>query len=481
MSKSVSDFLNIEAEAFEASGAFDAVLDVDARFYIDPHLLASSTAEEFAGAYEKVKKHFGDILRLLSHSKVRGDSMWRQAERLFSFSEFGGLCIGYSSGGTSGSGLGATFRERILQTAKEVTDAGIVDPAIFELVGILEEGIGCDRISDMVANIIAENILHYSQRVFAGFGATMSEFRYKSTVYQVPTNPYSGSWLLLVPRDVLRPLPIARSFDDIETVCEHNRLLRQRVNELIGLAFRGRRQRPSPGAKKRVLRRALMSDPDMLREVIEIYKEGPAVPYDFTKDPVGEANWHREARKLAAANPLQVSLPAEPLTEELLKVVLKICGKFKSIVEDNGVLHLLYEARNKPKHEAAAQKLFYAVADCYCEANGLDLSPETNSGRGPVDFKFSKGYADRILVEVKLTTNTRLLHGLQTQLAEYQKAERAVHAIFLVIDVAGGSPTRLQEVQDVIRLAQANGQQLPHVVFVDARPKVSASRYLAAE
>jgi len=32
----------------------------------------------------------------------------------------------------------------------------------------------------------------------------------------------------------------------------------------------------------------------------------------------------------------------------------------------------------------------------YCQANNLDLSPESDAGRGPVDFKISQGFNDKI-------------------------------------------------------------------------------------
>lgn len=106
----------------------------------------------------------------------------------------------------------------------------------------------------------------------------------------------------------------------------------------------------------------------------------------------------------------------------------------------------------------------FGIADAYCEANNLDLSRESNAGRGPVDFKVSKGYSNR-----------QLLHGLTKQIEAYQNAEKSRVAVYLVLDVAGPRG-RLTSLKNHIRTQRAAGARLPEVLFVDARSKPSASR-----
>ena len=40
-----------------------------------------------------------------------------------------------------------------------------IDPALFELLGVFQEDIGCDRVSDLITFILSEEILQYTQRV----------------------------------------------------------------------------------------------------------------------------------------------------------------------------------------------------------------------------------------------------------------------------------------------------------------------------
>ncbi|MBV5349814.1 hypothetical protein JZU71_01240, partial [bacterium] len=68
----------------------------------------------------------------------------------------------------------------------------------------------------------------------------------------------------------------------------------------------------------------------------------------------------------------------------------------------------------------------FGIASSYCIANDLDISPESDAGRGPVDFKFSNGSKGKVLVEIKLTSNNQLQHGFESQLPIYMKAEGAI-------------------------------------------------------
>ena len=92
------------------------------------------------------------------------------------------------------------------------------------------------------------------------------------------------------------------------------------------------------------------------------------------------------------------------------------------MVENKGLWKELWDENGKPRKEKASQRLFFAVAYSYCKANNIDLTPEADSGNGPVDFKLSQGFDSKLVVEVKLSTNGRLVHGYEKQLEIYKKA-----------------------------------------------------------
>ncbi len=472
MPVSISQHVGVAAKRFDQTGAFDAILDVDSKLFIDPHLLPSSGAPELSTSYGRVKKRFRDVLKLLEKSKQEGDAFWRAAFTLFYFPELEGLCIGYSAKGTRGSGMGPELRKRILRTAQEIIDEGIKDTEIFELVGLFEEDVGPDRISDMVGRIVIDDLQKYTERILHGLKVKTS--RVRDTSYQSIHNPYNGKPLILVPADILRDLPIANDWTEIDYVCQFNAALRHRVNALIGTTWK----QATRAVKKADLRSVLLSHPDALRDLIESYKQKPAATYDYVSDRSGEVIWFRVSRQYAKDFPLEIKLPARPTALDIEVAVRTICEKFKDLIENNALSSLLYDSAGKPKKEEAAQKLFYGIADSYCEANNLDLSREANAGRGPVDFKVSKGYKGRVVVEAKLTTNKLLLHGFEVQIGEYQKAEKTKTAMYLVIDVSGGSESRVTKLKTLIRKSKDDGLRVPEVIFVDGIPKLSASKYI---
>ena len=105
----------------------------------------------------------------------------------------------------------------------------------------------------------------------------------------------------------------------------------------------------------------------------------------------------------------------------------------------------------------------------------MDISPEADSGAGPVDFKFSDGYEAKVLVEIKLSTNPKLLHGYEKQLEAYKKAESSMSAIYLVIDL--GNITRKRKDLFALRESmKAQGKSVSEIIIVDGARKVSASR-----
>ena len=288
--------------------------------------------------------------------------------------------------------------------------------------------------------------------------------------FQLPQDPASvADYLLLVPKDVLRDLPTAFSWEDIDIVCAHNAALRAKMNQLIGETWR----QAIVALKKEQLRDALIKNPDAMRDLLEQYRGKPLQPYDFRRDVLGEMLWPETGQLFASQYPLTLPKVTADNVEETVR---KICEQFRKLVEDNGLSRLFWADDGSLRHERFAQLLYFAVADCYCRASNVDLSPECDSGRGPVDFKISSGYEVRVLVEVKWSTNTRLRHGYERQLEEYGKAESTDRKIFLILQV-GDSTASIEAVQGLRAKAIRDGNNAPSVVVADARVKDSASKH----
>ena len=122
-----------------------------------------------------------------------------------------------------------------------------------------------------------------------------------------------------------------------------------------------------------------------------------------------------------------------------------------------------------------SQRIFFSVADAYCSANNVDLSREPNAGNGPVDFKVSSGYTGRVLVEIKLSSNSHLAKGFTDQLPAYEKSEGTEES-FLVILRVTESDAAIREVLQIRDAALKAGRKTPTVIVIDARPTPAGSK-----
>lgn len=467
MAISFSDEFNISNKVMKSLGVFDCILDLDTRFFIDPALLELCIEPEFINAKSKVEKYFSNIIVLLRHSKQKGDIYWKKADALLTFKEITGTCIGYSKSGTRGNAIGAALRYSMLSTIKELVDVGEEDPVLFELLGVFQEHIGCDRISDLITFIIWDDILKYTQRIVSKLKISDYLLKLNSTSYNVCYNTYNKQPILLLPSVILSPLPVAESFEDIDFVCNENERVRSEINKYFDWDKRNE-------IRKSDIMRYLKISNDFRKALIDAYKNIPKGKYDFSESSSGEYVWYAAAKEYTEKYPLRLVYLSNGNITDVEGVTVNICNQFKSLIENNGLNQLLYDSANNPKHEPAAQLLFYGIADSYCKANDIDLSREINNGRGPVDFKLSKGARDKILVEVKLTSNPQLEHGILKQLPIYMQQEDTQRAIYLIID--NGHKKKRDKLVNLYNSFDDTQKEKIKIILIDATIKPSASK-----
>jgi hypothetical protein len=180
-----------------------------------------------------------------------------------------------------------------------------------------------------------------------------------------------------------------------------------------------------------------------------LLKAVPRTPYEINADRQGLVAWTDFIRMAVDEAPLDLSpFGGRQLSlDDVTKVVAMIVEHFRALVEDKGV----------------------------CKAYNLDLTPEADSGNGPVDFKISLGYSKRVLVEVKLSKNSKLLQGYERQLERYRIGEDTEHATYLVIDL-GDLGRKEERLNDTRNRIVASGKRASEIVVVDATRRVSASK-----
>lgn len=124
------------------------------------------------------------------------------------------------------------------------------------------------------------------------------------------------------------------------------------------------------------------------------------------------------------------------------------------------------------------QQLLHVAVVLVCKAQDVDVSPEVNSGHGCVDFKFSVGWERRALVETKLANNSRGWHGITTQTPTYMDAEGIRCGYFLCVQFRDQDldAERIERAHAAARTVSAERDYAIEALFIDARPKSSASR-----
>lgn len=102
-----------------------------------------------------------------------------------------------------------------------------------------------------------------------------------------------------------------------------------------------------------------------------------------------------------------------------------------------------------------------------------DVSREVNDGRGPADFKVSRGAEDKTIVEFKLASNRQLKRNLEKQVEIYQKASDATNALKVILYFSASEHQKLLDILNEVGLASAS-----NIILIDARAdnKPSASK-----
>jgi len=113
----LSDYLGI-GYTLDENGIFDPVLDEDSSFFINLQRLKKTTVPEFVDSYKNIHEYFRKIIKLLDKAdkKATSDTFYRQALKMFDFSEVNGICLGYAKG-TSGAGFGDGLASQVISTA----------------------------------------------------------------------------------------------------------------------------------------------------------------------------------------------------------------------------------------------------------------------------------------------------------------------------------------------------------------------------
>jgi hypothetical protein len=156
--------------------------------------------------------------------------------------------------------------------------------------------------------------------------------------------------------------------------------------------------------------------------------------------------------------------PSGTLEETLRKIEW-----LKHVIENQDGYRIFYVNGQPLERERDLQILFKLV----WEGSPSSVDAEVNSGRGPVDFKISRGSRDATLVEFKLASNPQLERNLEKQVAIYEKANRTTQSYKVIILFSSHDEGRVRKILQRLGVSADTG-----IILIDARNdnKPSASK-----
>jgi hypothetical protein len=196
---------------------------IDLPLAIDPFLLFKSRNPEYRALHGSVLDVFNAGIRAVHAGQLD------KARRILTFPEVVEIGLGYSSSSRRGSGVGAHLTELIIDTligSPQLQQRGVRH---VEEMQLLSAGIGPDRVSDIVANILKSFLVEYTQRQSTIWGIELRSGVPLPHVYNhatgswedvhadLPVSDVDGHPILLVPRRVVRVLPWINYDDFLRT------------------------------------------------------------------------------------------------------------------------------------------------------------------------------------------------------------------------------------------------------------------------
>lgn len=443
-----SDHFNIDKAKLNELGVFDPILNSDTKVFVEPLLLKNSASEIITNSYQTYKTFFANLLLVLQKSTYVGDKCWRVAKKMVNFPEYQYTCIGYSSGNTEGRGSGIAFNDKILQSAKEIVDLAEDSPEIFLLLPLLEDGIAGDRISDMVQNIIDDDICRYTQEIMTKLdlkGNRRHTTRNLNT-YNLLFNPYSKQAIKLVPFDILSNMPVADNVDAIvEELATYNERLRDIVNRDIGDIW----LETTKAYRKEILLKELKINKEFFVETLTALKAYSVQPYDLEKDYEGLYKWLKDSQEFIN---VELSKEAKDCPDDLESLMFAITGiidHYRDTIENKEMWRTfwtLHKSEYKHVKSYYSYMLFFTVCRAWLVSQNSNISINFKQKDGQPILEFTISGKNRLILHIKHANNTSLAKGYKNILEKYRNVRNEKHC-YLIMNFKTEPANQLKEIR----------------------------------
>lgn len=475
-----SDYFDVDESIVEQYGAFNISLITDLPLFVDPFLLFNSEKEEYQALHDEIIDYLGFLHQL----SVKGEVSQGLIKQLYRFQEIPQNWLGYSGFGNSGRGLGIKFANALHKNLGTVLSnfgsEQLTKASHLEKLTLVEDGVGRDSISDFTTNLIFKYLLEYTQtfakthlkpeqrKVFriprVEFNSKTQSWAEKSYELPLYRNGDKDDFVLLTPEDILSKddnwinrSDLINGFDRIPNSIS-NEELRAKVNHYFNSVLP---KDPSKSEKKDAFRKTLREFPELYDYYINDREErgDEATAISSVQVESSKLLYVDKFRKLpellASSTEFYKVIPNS--FEDAYTRVLYL----KQVIENNDGYKIFWKgtelliAREDDVHVLYQLTWFLTLSD---------VNHEVNNGRGPADFKVSRGAVDKSLVEFKLASNSKLKQNLAKQLEVYEAANQTNKSVKVIFYFTESEKLRVEAILKELGLEGAE-----NVVLIDAR------------
>jgi hypothetical protein len=469
-----TDFFGVDASVLEAYGAFNVSLINDLPLFIDPFLLFDSEHERYRSLHEEIISY----VKFLRDRALDPSASQAMLDSWFLFPEVRQNWLGVSKRGNHGSGLGNDFAQSLLRNLRALfrdfgTETVTVDSHLEKLC-LINHGVGRDHLSDFTTNLIKGYLLEYTQTfarahidpsLRSTFAINRVTFdyenrRWRGGSFELPA--HNGDFVLLTPKNILSKdeawisrKDLIHSFTDIYSAIP-SKQLRQQVDDYF---MKRLGDEPSPEDRRDAAESTIEKFPEVLDYYIKDREDHGADAHAVSDGKVRETE-QQFIEQLRAFVKDHLSGTNFYELGNSFEEALKRVRFLKNVIENNDGYRLFY-LKGRPLKRESDLQIMYRLT---WYAAPHDVNREVNNGRGPVDFKISRGSADQTLVEFKLASNSRLRQNLEHQVAIYQAANDAAGAIKAILYFSEAEFRRVTAILEDLKLSGRRD-----VVLIDAR------------
>jgi hypothetical protein len=470
-----SDFFEVPASQVKRHGAFDISLIADLPLFIDPFLLFNSRKPRYRNLHDEIIKYLKFLKDKSANLNLDPDLI----RSLYCFPEVDQNWLGFTTEGNKGHGLGSKFATALHRNLHRICstfgDEQLTRGSHLEKLCLIDRGVGKDNISDFTTNLIKSFLLEYThgfakrfirRGLKRKFSVPRVRFNYSTEAWHsrsfvLPC--FGNDYVLLTPKDMLAKedtwINRADLVSDFDALCDSvsNEELRAKINNYLMKVL------PEDATSKQ--RREAAS---------ETIRHFPTIIDYFIRSK------ERQGRRAESISSGRVKT-SETLYHEQFGKLVDLLAKRSGFYDTRGRTY--QEALSRVRflkdviETKGGHKIFYVkgrLLDRESDAHILyrftwyatpsDVSREVNDGRGPADYKISRGSRDKSIVEFKLASNPQLEKNLQHQTPVYEKASDAEASIKVILFFTEAERDRVESI--LMRLKLDNKD---NVVLIDAR------------